>query len=191
MSLRFIPAAALVLLTAGAARAQSYTPARGALPGLRGSALTGSVSVGTAFAGRYGSASYLSPTLNYQLSKRLQVFAGGLYLRTFTGAVALPTDNGLALTPNYRGYNRYFVQGGGTYALSPRLSLTGTAWKDLTPLTAEGTRLNPYAAGNLGQGVNLRASYHISENVSISGGVGVSRGTAAPTYGLLGAPLGF
>ncbi|RAK69456.1 hypothetical protein DLM85_00890 [Hymenobacter edaphi] len=89
----------------------------------------------------------------------------------------------------WTGTNHYLIQGGGTYALSPRLFLTGSAWKDLTPATP-GALVNPYAGfgGNLGQGVNLRADYHITENFSVSGGVRVSQGATAPG---LGTPLGY
>ncbi|UOQ76315.1 hypothetical protein MUN84_17325 [Hymenobacter sp. 5516J-16] len=92
--------------------------------------------------------------------------------------------------------NRYLLQGGGQYALSPRLLLTGSAWKDLTPTA--GAPVNPYAGfgGNLGSGVNLRADYHITENFSVSGGVRVSNGAStypgaySPLYNS-GAPFGF
>jgi len=150
---------------------------------------------GATFAGRYGSATYLSPTVSLPLTKRFSVFGGVTYLRTTPGLAYAPFgENGRTL-PNAT--NHYLIQGGGQYALSPRLTLTGSAWKDLTP--TNGFTVNPYAGfgGNLGTGVNLRADYHITENFSVSGGVRVSNGATAypggaysPLFGS-GTPLGY
>ena len=191
MSTSFIPlAAALLLVSVGAARAQSFAGAPA--PGLqRGPALSGMVSVGTMYAGRFGAASYLSPVLGYQLTPRFRVFAGGTYLRTFPGVGLAPGTTGDAATPGaLRGYNRYIVQGGGTYDVSARLSLTGTAWKELTPLTSNGYRVNPYAG--FGQGMSLRADYQVTPNFSVSGGVRMSQGgLPGAGYTQPGAMLGF
>lgn len=187
-----LPSALLFLLSAPAASAQSPTPTTPAL-GLRpASRVSYSLNAGAMFAGRYGSATYLSPQANYQLTKRLSLFGGLTYLRTMPGAASFPAPEGGA-RPNARaaGRSHLLLQGGGSYALSPRLLLTGTAWKDLTP-AAPGALVNPYAGfgGNLGQGLNLRADYHITENFSVSGGVRVSQGATAPGY-VPGAPFGF
>lgn len=193
MSPSFLPlAAALLLVSAGTAAAQSYAEAPA--PGLQaGSAFSGMVSVGTMYAGRFGAASYLNPVLGYQLTRRFRVFAGGTYLRTFPGVVLAPgpTAEGGAATPvALRGFNRYFIQGGGTYDVSNRLSLTGTAWKELTPLTTDNYRVNPYAG--FGQGMSLRADYHITPNFSVSGGLRMTQGGyPGAGYTQPGAMLGF
>ncbi|RTQ48860.1 hypothetical protein EJV47_14785 [Hymenobacter gummosus] len=188
MSYRFLLPAALGLLLAGPAAAQSFSADPAVLPGLGAAPLSGYVSAGTVFAGRYGAASYLSPALSYQLTPRFRVFAGGTYLRTFPGALPARDDKG-SLPLAYQGFNRYFIQGGGTYAISPRLSLTGSAWKDLTPMTTTGYRVNPYA-GFGQQGLNLRADYHVTENFSVSGGLRMTQG-GYPGYGAPGLGVGF
>ena len=74
------------------------------------------------------------------------------------------------------------------------MSLTGSAWKDLTPAGQLGQfGVNPYAGfgGNLGQGVNLRADYHFTENFSVSGGVRVSNRATASPGGYYGSPWGY
>lgn len=190
MARSIIPFAALLLVSAGPAAAQSF--AQAPVLGLqRGPAVSGMVSVGTMYAGRFGAASYLSPVLSYQLTPRFRVFTGGTYLRTFPGVGLAPGPGGDAATPvALRGFNRYFVQGGGTYDVSARLSLTGTAWKELTPLTTDNYRVNPYAG--FGQGMSLRADYHITPNFSVSGGLRMSQGGyPGAGYGLPGAMLGF
>ncbi|OON67147.1 hypothetical protein B0919_19995 [Hymenobacter sp. CRA2] len=158
---------------------------------MRTSPLTYSLNAGAVFAGRFGSATYLSPRVNYQLTNRLQLFGGLTYLRSMPGAAYLPASELGTKANAWAGTNHYLLQGGGTYALSPRLSLTGSAWKDFSPA---GPAVNPYAGfgGNLGQGVNLRADYHITEHFSVSGGVRVSQGSTAPGYApVLGAPVGY
>lgn len=186
---RFLLVPVAALLTS-AAHAQATEPALPRL-GLRPQY---SLQAGATFAGRYGSATYLSPTVSLPLTKRFSVFGGVTYLRTTPGLAYAPFgENGRAL-PNAT--NHYLIQGGGQYAVSPRLTLTGSAWKDLTP--TNGFTVNPYAGfgGNLGTGVNLRADYHITENFSVSGGVRVSNGATAypgaysPLFGS-GAPLGY
>ncbi|GAB3823748.1 hypothetical protein [Hymenobacter jeollabukensis] len=189
----FLPAVLLSLLSATAVSAQTAAPTEAPTQGLRpASRVSYSLNAGAMFAGRYGSATYLSPQANYQLTNRLQLFGGLTYLRTLPGAYQPATEGGRR--PNgWAGTNHYLIQGGGTYALSPRLFLTGSAWKDLTP-TTPGTLVNPYAGfgGNLGQGVNLRADYHVTEHFSVSGGVRVSQGATAPGYAPgLGTPLGY
>ncbi|GAB2955963.1 hypothetical protein GCM10027048_22560 [Hymenobacter coalescens] len=188
--LRFLSATLLLLLPAGAALAQAPdAPA----PGLRTSPLTYSLHAGATFAGRFGSATYLSPQAHYQLTNRLQLFGGLTYLRTMPGAGYYRSSPEGGRSGLAAGTNHYLLQGGGTYLLSPRLALTGSAWKDFTPAPPAGYSVNPYAGfGNLGQGVNLRADYRITEHLSVSGGVRVSQGASAPGYGpLLGAPVGY
>lgn len=176
------------LLLAGAARAQGpATPRLGLQPSY-------SLSAGAMFAGRYGSASYLSPTVSVPVSRRLSVFGGVTYLRVMPGSFVpypnfIATDAASSLRV---ASHHYLLQGGGQYALSPRLTLTGSAWKDLTP--TYGASVNPYAGfgGNLGSGVNLRADYHITENFSVSGGLRVSNGaTAYPGSTMYGPGMGW
>ena len=177
----FLPA---LLLLAPALRAQNIEPLAPRL-GLQPSY---SLQAGASFAGRYGSSSYLSPTVTLPLTQRFSLFGGLTYVRTVPGVAyyaPAAADNGrlLPLVTNH-----YLVQGGGQYAVSPRLLLTGSAWKDFTPKGLPG--VNPYAGfgGNLGQGVNLRADYHITENFSVSGGVRVSNGASPYPGGYYGGP---
>ncbi|TGE08090.1 hypothetical protein [Hymenobacter fodinae] len=196
----------LSLLLAGAtASAQTLpyvaagTPVSGPGLGTLSQRTSFSLNAGAMFAGRYGSASYISPTMAYQVTKRFSVFGGATFLRTTPGVAygyAYPgTEAGYrASQPGYYGMNRMLIQGGGQYALSPRLTLTGSAWKDLTP---GGYNVNPYAGfgGNMGSGVNLRADYHITENFSVSGGLRMSNGTSgSPGYSPMyspGMPFGY
>jgi hypothetical protein len=197
---RFGALFAALSLLASSASAQVMTSgaatATRPVPGLLGGRASYSLTAGAMFAGRYGSASYISPSVVYRLAPRFSVFGGVTYLRTMPGAAYASTAENGGTRPGLLGTNHYLVQAGGIYAVSPRLSLTGTAWKDLTPTVGGRPVVNPYAGFNTpGSGVNLRADFQISENVSISGGVRVSSGTA-PGNGMYygpasGQPLGY
>jgi hypothetical protein len=146
------------------------------------------------FAGRFGSATYLSPTMSYQATNRLRLFTGLTYIRSLPGVYyssAAITDGGPIMSAPMA-TNNYLVQVGAEYMLSPRVSLTGTAWRDFSNLPpAPGIR--GFSGGNMGSGVNARVDYHITENFSVSGGIRYSTG-AAPGYGMgmgPGSPYGW
>ncbi|UYZ60738.1 hypothetical protein [Hymenobacter latericus] len=195
MKFRFFVALGALLLSAGAIMAQDVQEAPSL--GLRTPLVSYNLQAGASFAGRYGSATYLSPQANFQVSNRLTLFAGGTFMRFMPGAAHYPatTEGGAPRASLRNGTNRYLLYGGGTYALSPRLALTGSAWKDLTPgLPNLGAAVNPYSGfGNLGQGVNLRADYKLTENISVSGGVRVVQGaSSAPGLNpMLYSPVGY
>ncbi|WP_426490732.1 hypothetical protein [Hymenobacter sp. 102] len=171
--LSFLGAAFLLLATVSA-QAQTTEPAAPKRLGLRPQY---SLQAGALFAGRYGSATYLSPLVSVPVTQRFSVFGGVTYLRATPGLAYAPF--GEAGRPLPMATNQYLIQGGGQYALSPRVTLTGSAWKDLSPTA--GPLVSPYAGfgGSMGTGVNLRADYHITENFSVSGGVRVSNGAMA------------
>ncbi|GAA3945687.1 hypothetical protein [Hymenobacter algoricola] len=180
LALTLLPA-----LLAGAATAQSPTAAAPVAPPTLGVSTAPrasyNLSVGFVTAGRLGSASYLTPLASYQLTRRFSVFAGVTYLRIAPGpGLGLVTPEA-GRPPGTPGLNRYIVQAGGAYAMSERVTLVGSAWKDLTP-AAFGPAVSPYAGfGSQGSGVNMRADFKVSEHMTLSGGVRVSNG-AAPGY---------
>ncbi|SHL48086.1 hypothetical protein [Hymenobacter psychrotolerans] len=186
--LRLSPFAACLLLTGSAFAQADFTPAATAglgaplLPGLRGPRQNVQFSAGMMTAGRLGTAAYLSPIASYRLTPRLTVFGGLTYLRVTPGPAFYPTAAPDHQLRPWAGYNQFLLQGGAQYAVSPRLALTGTAWKEIPNGQP---RINPYAGfGSMGSGMSLRADYLITENFSISGGLRMSngQGTAFPGY---------
>lgn len=179
------------MLLAGTAAAQTVLPAAGlsasspTLPGVLGPRQSFRVNAGFMTMGRFGSASYVSPEVAYKLTNRLTVFTGLTYMRLTPG---LGTRTAVAdgAPRAFSGTNQYLVQVGAQYAVSPRLALTGTAWKDLSRAVPGGPIVNPYAGfgGSMGSGMSLRADYLITENLSVSGGIRVSNGQsgAYPGY---------
>ena len=180
------------LLLAGSAAAQiaplaSAGPATPSLPGVLGSRQSFHLNAGFMTAGRLGSASYVSPEVMYQLSNRLTVFTGLTYMRLTPGLITRSVVDG-APRP-WAGTNQYIVRMGAQYAVSPRLALTGTAWKDLSRPVPGGMTVNPYAGfgTTTGSGMSLRANYMLTEHLTISGGIRTSTGVA-PGYSPLFAP---
>ena len=151
------------------------------LIGLQAKRTSYQLNIGTTFAGGLGSAMHISPRVTHQLGKRFFVFGGMTYMRTFLNtAYTAPQGDAPAPDPNrFAINNRYLIYGGGTYLVSPRLALTGTAWKDMSPT------VNPYAGfGSMGQGMSMRADYRLTENLTVSGGVRMASGGVgyAPLY---------
>jgi len=175
----------IALLSAGPLLAQAPVIAPFAaevdvpLVGLQAKRTSYQLNIGTTFAGGLGSAMHISPRVTHQVSKRFYVFGGMTYMRTFLNTAyssALQED-----APNRNRFainNRYLIYGGGTYLVSPRLALTGTTWKDMSPT------VNPYAGfGSMGQGMSMRADYRLTENLTVSGGVRMASGVGyAPMY---------
>ncbi|QNE40132.1 hypothetical protein F1C16_11475 [Hymenobacter sp. NBH84] len=155
------------------------------LIGLQANRTSYQLNIGTTFAGGLGSAMHISPRVTHQLGKRFFVFGGMTYMRSFINpayyaGITQPATPADALsTTSFTASNRYFIYGGGTYLVSPRLALTGTAWKDMSPT------VNPYAGfGSMGQGMSMRADYRLTENLTVSGGVRMASGVGyAPLYG--------
>ncbi|WP_324671712.1 hypothetical protein [Hymenobacter sp. GOD-10R] len=183
--------ASLLMAGTAAAQAPKTTEPESKL-GLLKSRVSYNLDAGMQFAGRYGTMSYISPTATYQVSNRFRIFAGTTLLRTqsyLRNSYASAADQ--PITPSFSVANNMLVQAGGTYLVNPRLALTGMAWKDLSnqPFAP---RVNPYAGfGSMGSGVNIRADYQLTENISVSGGVRVSQG-ASPGYGyggMYGSPM--
>ncbi|MBW3129511.1 hypothetical protein [Hymenobacter profundi] len=156
------------------------------LIGLQANRTSYQLNIGTTFAGGLGSAMHISPRVTHQLGKRFFVFGGMTYMRTFINPAYYTSPTGASTTADalfnnnrFAVSNRYLIYGGGTYLVSPRLALTGTAWKDMSPT------VNPYAGfGSMGQGMSMRADYRLTENLTVSGGVRMASGVGyAPLYG--------
>lgn len=126
------------------------------------------LSVGSSysFLGKFGSYSnfYVSPSWNYKLNPRFLVRAGALI--NYTPYTSVPS--GLFYNENTQfsappvGVMLYTQ---GTYFLSPRLTVTGTAYKEVT--SSYKPFINPYYNNYKMQGVSIGFDYKLFENVHI------------------------
>lgn len=91
------------------------------------------------------------------------------------------------------GGSHYIMSAGVDYLASNRLILSGNIWRDFSNMPQNS--YNPYSPGRLG--ADLRATYKITENFSVTGGIRYSDGASPfgnpyynPGYSSFG-PSGF
>ncbi|GAB2530402.1 hypothetical protein [Rufibacter soli] len=135
---------------------------------------------------RLGSFSYLEPQVQYRLTPRVHVFSsltmvqnwGGPTFRTSTregGNTAV-----MAANPT----RNYLLHVGGTYAMSEKLLLSGSVWKDLTSMAGNRYNPNPFTFGSYpSQGFQFKAHYQVAPNVTVSGGIQYGNGGTNNGYG--------
>ncbi|MFB9865038.1 hypothetical protein [Rufibacter immobilis] len=135
------------------------------------------LNAGAAFS-NLGSFSYLEPRVQYQVSPRFQVFSSLTVLQTWGGPTfRTTTPEGTATTLSGAPDRQYLLHVGGTYAMSERLQLSGSVWKDLTPSATNRWNANPFLYGRFpNQGFQFQAQYQVAPNVTISGGVRYGNG---------------
>lgn len=144
-----------------------------------------------AFGGTLGYGSYLEPRINYQLTPRFLVF-GSLMAVQHWGSTSFNShfqgegvSNQFSSAPN----RQFLFHVGGAYAMTDKLTLSGSVWKDLSsngaPLRALSSPYSLYRYPQ--QGYNFQAHYKVSENVTISGGVRSGNGYS---QGMYGNPMG-
>lgn len=152
-----------------------------------------------AFGGTLGYGSYLEPRINYQVSPRFQVFSSLMAVQHWGSRTFNTTYKGEGLSNQFStNPNRQFLlHVGGAYAMTDKLTLSGSVWKDLGPnATPFRTLSSPYGLyRSPQQGYNFQAHYKISDNVTISGGVrsgnGYSQGLYGDPMGGFGSPWGY
>ncbi|KAA6437465.1 hypothetical protein FOE74_02895 [Rufibacter glacialis] len=143
------------------------------------------LNAGAAFS-KFGSGSYIEPRVQYRLTPRLHVFSSLAMFQTWGGPRFRNTAQGerspsvITAAPD----RQYLLHVGGTYAMSERLLLSGSVWKDLSPGSSmHRWQNNPFTYGRYpNQGFQFQAHYQVAPNVTISGGVRYSN----DAYGSLG-----
>jgi len=132
------------------------------------------LSAGTQFSRLYGTATFLEPSILFPVTKRFSAYASLNMITTFGGGPNLfnPEMNSTTYTP-FRNQH-YILNAGGNYMVNERLNLTGSVWRDFSnnPMP---TSLNMLTPGGT-NGLLLRANYHVTKNLSISGGFRYSNG---------------
>lgn len=151
-------------------------------PSFAGPRVSYGLSAGAAFSS-WGSASYLEPRVQYNLTPRFQAFGSLMMVqnwggRTFTAPTTEGTSTIMTASPN----RQYLLHVGGTYAMTTRLLLSGSVWKDLSPASNRWQPNPYYRFGYPEQGFHFQAQYQVTPNITVSGGVRYSSG---------GNPYGF
>jgi len=153
-----------------------------------------------AFVSNFGSGSFLEPRVQYRVSPRFSVFSSLQVVQSWGGPTfrTSPTGEGNPMNPFGTAADRqYLLHVGGAYAMTEKLLLTGSVWKDLNPNASSYRNMySPYGFGRLPQqGFNFQAHYQVSPNVTISGGVrsgnGFNQGFGGYPGGGFGSPWGY
>ena len=139
------------------------------------------LSIGTQFStsSGYGSglSSFITPSINYTINKRLRIGGGISIVNTtlFNFKPYYPVENSPAYNENF---NTATVFVNGQYLLSDRLTIYGCAFKQFllsgNPLPY--SLYNPFSRDGA-QGIQMNVDYRIGKNFHIQAGFGYSKGT--------------
>jgi hypothetical protein len=171
----------LLLIAAGNGQITRYdTVTKQKIAGFQPGKFDYGLSLGSQFSttAGYGSAltSYVAPTISYNLSKRFRIGGGITYINTnlFNTRSWYNTEETQGISGNY---STGIVHINGTYLVSNKLTLSGSAFKAF-PISAEPLPYNPYnpISSKGAQGVNFNVDYKITENFHIQAGFGYSSG---------------
>ncbi len=161
-----------------------------AKPSFAGPRLSYGLNAGTSIS-NMGSASYLEPSVRYQVTNRFRGFASFSYMAVMPQSYKTTTPEGGTIMRRTGASSHYIVSAGGEYLLSDRLILSGRVWKDLSQAPGQNPMYNRYNGFmNPGrQGADFRATYKITEHLSVTGGVRYTDG-ASPFYNPYGPGYG-
>ena len=134
------------------------------------------LSMGTQFSPLFGTATYLEPSVLFPITKRFSGYASVSMISAFNNyGNRFGQEAGVEPVTN-RWNQHYIVHAGGNYMVNDRLNLTGSVWRDLSKnkLSAPVNLLMPGGTN----GMSIRASYKVTDNFSVSGGLRYSNGNA-------------
>lgn len=142
------------------------------------------LSVGAMYNSHFGASSYIQPTARYQVSNRFRAHASFMFVNTMAHNYTTSTPEGGTVVRRSNGQQHYIASVGGDYLVNDRLILSGNIWKDFSNMPSQpGLYNNLYSPGRMG--ADLSASYKVSKNFTISGGLRYSDGVspfASPFY---------
>ena len=138
-----------------------------------------SMSMGASFSNGFGSATYVEPSVRYQVSNRFRVNASVSYVNVMPYTSSAVGPEGTTMLYRNSGGSHYIGSVGVDYLASDRLILSGNIWRDFSNLPTNSLNYSLYSPGRMG--ADFRATYKITENFSVTGGVRYTDG-ASPFY---------
>jgi hypothetical protein len=144
-------------------------------PAWTGPKLSYNLSAGASFSS-LGNAQHLTPSVRYQVSNRFRVNAGLTYMNISSYNMPAVTPEGTTVMYRNNGGSHYIASVGVDYLASDRLILSGNIWKDFSNLPSQNLTYGIYNPGRMG--ADLRATYKITENLSVSGGIRYREGAS-------------
>ncbi|MBD1396916.1 hypothetical protein H9Q13_07045 [Pontibacter sp. JH31] len=147
-----------------------------------------SLSAGASFGNGFG-ATYLEPTVRYQVSPRLRVFSSMTYLSVMSQQYTDVTPEGGTIMRRTSPSSHFIMHAGADYLVNNRLILSGSVWKDFSNIPAQNPAYSNFMTPGR-QGMDFRATYKITDHFSVTGGMRYSDG-ASPFYGPFSQPASF
>ncbi|TXK52127.1 hypothetical protein FVR03_02035 [Pontibacter qinzhouensis] len=145
------------------------------------------LSAGTSIS-NWGGATYLEPSARYQITDRFRGFASFTYMHMMPQQYSTTTPEGGTMMRRSTGSNHYLVNVGGEYLVSERLLVSGSFWKDLSNQSGNNFMYNNFMSPGR-QGMDFRATYKITPNISVTGGIRYSEG-GSPYNNMYGPGFG-
>ena len=153
-------------------------------PAWTGPRMSYSLSTGMSFSNGYGNSQFITPSVRYQVSSRFRVTAGLTYMNVSSYNMPAVTPEGTTIMYRNSGGSHYIASAGVDYLASDRLILSGNIWKDFSNMPAQQLNYGGlYSPGRMG--ADFQATYKITNNFSVSGGVRYTNGAspyASPFY---------
>ncbi|WP_439880015.1 hypothetical protein ACSX1A_12695 [Pontibacter sp. MBLB2868] len=156
-----------------------------AKPAWSGPKLSYSMAMGASFSNGFGNATYVEPSVRYQISNRFRVNASMTYVNVMPYNSSVVGPEGTTMLYRNNGGSHYIGSVGIDYLASDRLILSGNIWRDFSNLPANSLNYGLYSPGRMG--VDLRATYKITEHLSVTGGMRYTDG-ASPYYNPFSSP---
>ncbi|RIJ43214.1 hypothetical protein D1627_02990 [Pontibacter oryzae] len=145
-------------------------------PAWTGPKLSYSLNMGASFSNGYGSASFIEPSVRYQVSNRFRLTTSLAYIRTTPYSTSVAGQEGTTVLYRNNGGNHYIASVGVDYLASERLILSGNIWRDFSNIPADQFNAGFNSPGRMG--ADFRATYKITENFSVTGGIRYTDGAS-------------
>ncbi|GAB3200302.1 hypothetical protein ABID22_003549 [Pontibacter aydingkolensis] len=177
-----VPAATTAPVTTAAQETEAK-----AKPSWSGPKLSYGLSAGASFSSGFGSATYLEPTVRYQVSNRFRVNTSLTYINAMPYSTSAVNPEGNTVVYRNNGSSHYIGSVGLDYLASDRLILSGNIWRDFSNMPANNLNSSFYSPGRMG--ADFRATYKITEHFTVTGGIRYTDG-ATPFNAVYGPGFG-
>ena len=147
-----------------------------AKPAWTGPKLSYGLSAGASFSNGFGSATYLEPSVRYQVSNRFRVNTSLTYVNVMPYNSTMVGPEGNTVVYRNNGGSHYIGSVGVDYLASDRLILSGNIWKDFSNIPANNLNYGLYSPGRMG--ADFRATYKITEHFTVTGGIRYTDGAS-------------
>ncbi|WP_266202626.1 hypothetical protein [Pontibacter kalidii] len=168
--------------------AATSEPAKPEKPAWQGPKLSYGLNMGASISNGFGSATYVEPSVRYQVSNRFRLNTSLAYVHTSGYNTPVAGPEGTTVLYRNGAGSHYIASVGVDYLASDRLILSGNIWRDFSNVPANQFNNSFYSPGSMG--ADFRATYKITEHLSVTGGIRYTDGASpygnhfySPAYG--------